>query len=234
MIRCLIADDEVIAHQILEQYILQTPGLVLVGNCRNALEVYSRLEQQPVDLLFLDIEMPLLNGINFLKTLSAPPKVILTTAYAAYALEGYELNVVDYLLKPFSFERFSKAVDKVQVQPLATVVPVVASLVEKASLLIKEKEGWLKIAHADILYIEASRDYMKIFTAERQYLTHLTMKRLEEVLPAGEFVRTHKSYMVALGQIRSVKTDNLLLGNEVNIPVSDSYRAEVMERFRNF
>lgn len=230
MIRCLIADDEVIAHQILEQYILQTPGLVLVGNCRNALEVYSRLEQQPVDLLFLDIEMPLLNGINFLKTLSAPPKVILTTAYAAYALEGYELNVVDYLLKPFSFERFTKAVDKVQVQPLAAVAPVA----EKASLLIKEKEGWLKIAHADILYIEASRDYMRIFTADRQYLTHLTMKRLEEVLPAGEFVRTHKSYMVALGQIRSVKTDNLLLGNEVNIPVSDSYRAEVMERFRNF
>jgi len=124
MIRCLIADDEVIAHQILEQYILQTPGLVLVGNCRNALEVYSRLEQQPVDLLFLDIEMPLLNGINFLKTLSAPPKVILTTAYAAYALEGYELNVVDYLLKPFSFERFSKAVYKVQVQPLRLSPPL--------------------------------------------------------------------------------------------------------------
>lgn len=229
MIRCLIADDEVIAHQILEQYILQTPGLVLVASCRNALEAYAKLEQQPVDLLFLDIEMPLLNGISFLKTLAQPPKVILTTAYAEYALEGYELNVVDYLLKPFSFERFTKAIDKLQV-----VAPVGEVPKESASLLIKEKEGWLKIAHEDIVYIAASKDYMKIFTQERQYLTHLTMKKLEEVLPPAAFVRTHKSYMVAIKQIRSVKTDTLLLGNSVNIPVSDSYRAGVMERFRNF
>ncbi len=112
MIHCLIADDEVIAHQILEQYIIQTEGLTLVAKCRNAMEAFAKLQQHKVDLIFLDIEMPLVNGISFLKTLADPPKVIFTTAYAEYALQGYELNVVDYLLKPFSYERFVKAVGK--------------------------------------------------------------------------------------------------------------------------
>lgn len=232
VIRCLIADDELIAHQILEQYILQTPGLILIAKCRNALEAFAKLEQHSIDLIFLDIEMPLVNGITFLKTLSNPPKVIFTTAYANYALEGYDLNVTDYLLKPFSYERFVKAIDKVkQVLQPSAATPVEATN-DQDFLLIKEKEGLMKIAHSDILYVEASRDYMKIFTNNGNHLVHLTMKKLEELLPASQFVRTHKSFIVALRQIRSLKPDNVVLANMVNIPVSANYSEGVLKKFK--
>lgn len=231
MIKCLIADDEVMAHQVLEQYIMQTPGLMLVAKCRNALEAFAKLEQHVIDLIFLDIEMPLVTGITFLKTLTNPPKVVFTTAYAEYALEGYELNVVDYLLKPFSYERFNKAIDKVK-QLTGSQANNNQLQYEPGNLIIKEKEGWLKIAYDDILYIEASKDYMKIFANNRQYLTHLTMKKLEELLPPQKFIRTHKSYIVALKQIKLLKTDSLQLANNVNIPVSASFKEEVMAKFR--
>jgi two-component system response regulator LytT len=231
MIKCLIADDELIAHQILEQYIAQTPGLVLVAKCRNAMEAFAKLQQHAIDLIFLDIEMPLVSGITFLKTLTHPPKVIFTTAYADYALEGYELNVVDYLLKPFSYERFNKAIEKVK-QLTATPAGKKETNDEAGYLIIKEKEGLLKISHDDILYIEASKDYMKIFTNSRQYLTHLTMKKLEDLLPAQLFIRTHKSYIVALKHIRFLKPDSLGLAENITIPVSLSYKDEVMKKFK--
>lgn len=231
VIRCLIADDELMAHQILEQYILQTPGLLLVAKCRNALEAFAKLEQHSIDLIFLDIEMPLVNGITFLKTLTNPPKVIFTTAYAHYALEGYDLNVADYLLKPFSYDRFVKAVDKVR-QLLPPPAPAVEASGESDYLLVKEKDGLMKVAYADIHYIEASRDYMKIFTTQGHHLVHLTMKKLEALLPASQFIRTHKSFIVALRQIKSLKPDNIVLSNKVNIPVSAHYSEAVMERFK--
>lgn len=229
MIKCLIADDEVMAHQILEQYIMQTPGLLLIAKCRNALEAFAKLEQHAIDVIFLDIEMPLVTGITFLKTLTNPPKVIFTTAYADYALESYELNVVDYLLKPFSYERFNKAVEKVK----QLTVQNKHTPDEPRYLVIKEKEGLLKIPYEEVLYIEASKDYMKIFTPSRQYLTHLTMKKLEELLPAQLFIRTHKSFIVALKQIKLLKTDSLVLANNATIPVSLSYKEEVMRKFRS-
>jgi two-component system response regulator LytT len=231
VIRCLVADDELMAHQILEQYILQTPDLLLVAKCRNALEAFAKLEQHTIDLIFLDIEMPLVNGITFLKTLTKPPKVIFTTAYANYALEGYDLNVTDYLLKPFSYERFVKAIDKVKLL-LQPATPSAEATGENDYLLVKEKEGLMKIAHADIYYIEASRDYMKIFTTQGHHLVHLTMKKLEELLPASQFIRTHKSFIVALRQIKSLKPDNIVLANKVNIPVSANYSEQVMEVFK--
>jgi DNA-binding LytR/AlgR family response regulator len=231
VIRCLIADDELMAHQILEQYILQTPGLALIAKCRNALEAFAKLEQHSIDLIFLDIEMPLVNGITFLKTLTHPPKVIFTTAYADYALQGYELNVADYLLKPFSYERFAKAVEKVKqsMQPVATTS---SEQDTNNHLLIKEKDGLMKIAYDDILYIEASRDYMKIITVTGQHLVHQTMKKLEELLPADRFIRTHKSYIVSLRQIRILKTDALVLMNKTEVPVSVNYADNLRERFK--
>ncbi|MFT3827010.1 MAG: LytTR family DNA-binding domain-containing protein [Chitinophagaceae bacterium] len=232
MIKCLIADDELIAHQILEQYIMQTPGLTLVAKCRNALEAFSKLEQHAIDLIFLDIEMPLVNGVAFLRTLNVPnpPKVIFTTAYAEYALEGYELGVVDYLLKPFSFDRFTKAVEKARLA-LNKPAEQKAPAEETGFLVIKEKGGLMKIAYDEILYVEASRDYMKIVTTLRQHLVHLTMKKLEELLPVDKFIRTHKSYIVSLAQIRQLKPDNLLLSNNISIPVSVNYKEEVVARF---
>lgn len=230
MIKCLTVDDEVVSHEILENYILKTPGLTLVAKCRNAMEAFAKLEQHAIDLIFLDIEMPLVNGITFLKTLTHPPKVILTTAYSNYALEGYELNVVDYLLKPFSFDRFTKAVDKVKV--LLEKNDRKPAEEESAHLVIREKEGIMKIPYKEILYIEASRDYMKVVTTGRHYLVHLTMKKLEELLPVNQFIRTHKSYMVALPQIKLLKADSLLLSNNTSIPVSVNYKEVVEERFK--
>lgn len=230
MIRCLITDDEVIAQQILEKYILQTEGLTLVAKCRNAMEAFAKLEQHQIDLMFLDIEMPLVNGVAFLKTLTHPPRVVFTTAYAEYALQGYELNVVDYLLKPFSYDRFLQAVNKAK-QALATLTKEEDTKETTAHLVVKEKEGLLKIPFADILYIEASRDYMKIFTLSRQYLVHLTMKKLEETLPASQFIRTHKSYIVSLSKIRAVRSAELLLSDQLVIPVSPNYKEQVVKSF---
>lgn len=230
VIRCMVADDELIAHQIIEQYILQTPGLQLVAKCRNALEAFAKLEQHPIDLIFLDIEMPLVNGITFLKTLTNPPRVIFTTAYANYALDGYDLNVTDYLLKPFSYDRFLKAVEKVQ-QSLQPVAGAAAIPDNGQFLLIKEKEGLMKIPYDDIVHIEASRDYMKVFTVAGHHLVHQTMKKLEELLPADRFVRTHKSYIVALKQIKLLKPDAVLLMNKVEVPVSINYAEGVKEKF---
>lgn len=226
----MIADDELIAQQIVEQFILKTPGLTLVAKCRNAIEAFAKLGQYQVDLIFLDIEMPLVNGINFLRTLQNPPKVVFTTAYAEYALEGYDLNVADYLLKPFSYERFVQAVTKVQ-KLLAPAPAAALPEPETGFLLIKEKEGLLKIRYDDILYIEASKDYMKIFTRATHYLVHQTMKNLENMLPPDRFIRTHKSYMVALKEIKLVKPDEVLLSNNTGIPVSSSYKDGVTGAF---
>lgn len=230
MIRCLIVDDEVMAHQILEQYIIQTEGLVLVAKCRNAMEALAKLEQHEIDLVFLDIEMPLVSGISFLKNLSNPPKVIFTTAYADYALQGYELNVVDYLLKPFSYDRFTQAIAKMKL--LASIKTAGERKDDNNEfLVIKEKEGLIRIPFADILYVEGSRDYMKIVTTQRQYLAHLTMKKLEELLPSSLFMRTHKSYMVSLTKIKVLKNDELVLSNQQVIPVSVNYKEQVVKFF---
>ncbi|HVK49866.1 MAG TPA: LytTR family DNA-binding domain-containing protein [Pseudobacter sp.] len=231
MIKCLICDDELIAHQILEAYILQTPGLTLVAKCRNALEAFAKLEQQPVDLIFLDIEMPLVNGISFLRTLSNPPKVIFTTAYAEHALESYELNAVDYLLKPFSPERFAKAVEKAKAL-IGQSVTEQEKEEDAGALVVKEKEGLIRVRFDQILYIEASKDYMKIVTPEKPYLVHITMKKLEELLPQDQFLRTHKSYMVALKAIRVLRPDELVLTNNAVVPVSINYREAVAAKFK--
>lgn len=231
MIKCLICDDELIAHQILEAYILQTPGLTLVAKCRNALEAFAKLEQQSVDLIFLDIEMPLVNGINFLRTLSHPPKVIFTTAYAEHALESYELNAVDYLLKPFSPERFAKAVEKAKAL-IGQSADGGEKEEEEGALVVKEKEGLIRVRFDQILYIEASKDYMKVVTNEKAYLVHITMKKLEESLPQEQFLRTHKSYMVALKAIRLLKPDELVLTNNAVVPVSINYREAVAAKFK--
>lgn len=230
MIRCLIVDDEVIAQQILEEYIAETPGLMLVAKCRNALEAFARLEQHPIDLIFLDIEMPLVNGLTFLKTLPKAPKVVFTTAYSEHALEGFDLGVMDYLLKPFSLVRFQQAVQKVQevLNPKANE--------ERAKddfLIIREKnKGNCKVMFSTIVYIKASKDYMKIVTKTEQFTALITMAKLEELLPETHFVRTHKSYIVAVDQIKFLRADNLLLPDQSYIPVSASYKARVDALFQ--
>ncbi|WP_160710890.1 LytR/AlgR family response regulator transcription factor [Chitinophaga solisilvae] len=234
MIRCLIVDDEPIAHEVLEHFILQTPGLVLSGKARNPVAAFAAMHQSPVDLLFLDINMPLMNGLDFLKSLKNPPAVILTTAYAAHALEGFELDVADYLLKPFSLERFTRAVEKAKRYLAGEVAPQPAAAAPAAAphLLLKGKNGLEKIAFSDICYVEAAGDYMKIFTGQQPFLSLLTMKELEQTLPAAGFVRIHRSYLVAVQAIKILGNAQLTLTDGTVLPVSQSYRHLVLAVFR--
>jgi DNA-binding LytR/AlgR family response regulator len=223
MYNCIIIDDEAIARQILEQYIAKTPTLTLLASCRNALEGFAKLEQHHVDLIFLDIEMPLVSGLHFLKTLETPPQVILTTAYPEHAFEAFELNVADYLLKPFSPERFAKAIAKLK--------PLVEKSLEEASLLIREKGGTVKIPQSAILYLKGSKDYVKIITETKTYLVSRSMKSLEEELPALEFTRIHKSYIVGLRHVRMVKASELVIHNQEVLPVSPNYKERLLELY---
>lgn len=229
MTRCLIVDDEPIARQILEKYILQTPGLTLVAKCRNALEAFAKLEQHAIDLVFLDIEMPLVNGLTFLKTLKAPPKVIFTTAYPDYAVQAFDLDAADYLLKPFSYERFQKAVAKVQ----APVASVAASVNPDGFLLVKDKGGLVKVPYNQILFIKAAKDYVRIVTASQQYLASFTMKNLEETLPADQFIRIHKSYIVSLEQVKMIKADMVIMAQDHRLSLSLNYKENLLNRFRS-
>lgn len=228
MIRCLIVDDEQIAQQIVEQYILQTPELTLVAKCRNALEAFAKLEQHTIDLIFLDIEMPLVNGLSFLKTLTNPPRVIFTTAYPNYAAQAFDLDVIDYLLKPFSYERFLKAIKKVKGPTLPE-----RENNSDGHLLVKEKGGLIKVPYNQILFIKASKDYVKIVTNDQQYLASFTMKNLEEVLPADKFVRIHKSYIAAVAQIKMIKADEVVMSASHVLPLSINYKENLLMVFRS-
>lgn len=219
--KCVILDDEPFAHQVLEHYIAQTPGLSLLAGFRNAVDAYEFLGKQKADVLFLDIEMPLINGIGFLKALPDPPKTIFTTAYKQYAFEGFELDAVDYLLKPFSYERFIKAVNKVS-QPVKANEPVPQTLV------IKDKEGLLNLKQADIFYIEGLKDYIKIVTVAKAYVVHHTLKGILQKLDANNFMQAHRSFIVNKTHINRIYEDHLILSNKTFVPIGQSYKKELL------
>jgi two-component system LytT family response regulator len=224
-IRCLIVDDEPLAHQVLTRFIAQTPGLALSGQCRHAMEAHDHLRQYAVDVMFLDIEMPLITGLNFLKTLKAPPQTILTTAYREYAYEGFELEVLDYLLKPFSYERFLKAVARFQ-----PALPTPDAAMEPL-LLLKDQGSFLKVSYQAISYVEGCKDYVKVVTADKTYLHHATMKEMAELL--GEsFVRVHRSFIVGRAYIRLLQSEQLVLLDNTIIPLGQSYKAEAASYFK--
>lgn len=222
MIRCLIVDDEPSARQILDQYIREVPQFEAAGECSDALEAIEFLRDQPVDLLFLDINMPRLSGISFLKSSPHPPAVILTTAYDEYALEGYELDVVDYLLKPFSFERFLKAVTKAEKRLIPSV--------NQNYLVVRADKKTYKISYNDILFIESLGDYVTIHTAVQKLTTYETLKNLEEKLPSYLFIRVHKSFLIALDKADYME-GNLFLIQGHEIPIGATYKEEVVNRY---
>lgn len=216
---CLIVDDEPSARDVISRYIEDTPHCSEVGSCSNAIEAMEFLEDHRVDVIFLDINMPKLSGISFLKSLDHPPAVIITSAYEDYALEGYELDVVDYLLKPFSFERFLKAVNKVKNH--------IDDSISHSKLSIKTDGKIYKVDPADILYIEAMGDYVSIHTKENKRITHNTLKKLEKLLPAGQFIRVHKSYIVNVGHIDYLEGNTISIG-KTTVPIGGTYRDEVI------
>ncbi|KQB99519.1 LytTR family DNA-binding domain-containing protein [Pedobacter sp. Hv1] len=221
MIRCVILDDEPLAHQVLEHYLTETPGFTLVAKFRNAVEAYEYLGKNKIDLLFLDIEMPLVNGVNFLKALPNAPQTIFTTAYKQYAFDGFELNAIDYLLKPFSYERFVKAVGKLEKRVAATDGIT-------STLVIKDKDGMLNLKQQDILFVEGCKDYVKIVTDQKVHIIYHTLKGILERLNTAIFFQAHRSYIVNKLQVSRITQDHLILTNQTLIPIGKSYKKELL------
>lgn len=231
-IRCLIADDEQLSLEVLESYVLQLEKLQLVARCRNGIEVFNTLRDQPVDLAFLDIEMPRLTGIELLRTLQHPPKVVFTTAFRNFAFEGFELNVLDYLLKPVSFEKFLKAVDKYESmmgRPGSMSNGLPLPDISTSFIYVKADKKMIKIFLKDILFIEGMKDYVKIRTAEKETVTYQTMSYFEEKLPDSSFLRIHRSFIVAIDKITAYSASRIEI-MKWEIPIGQFYQKEVLAK----
>lgn len=225
-IKCIITDDEPVARKGLQGYIDKIDFLQLVAVCEDAIQLNSALKQQSVDLIFLDIEMPYVTGIDFLKNATNPPKVIFTTAYEKYAIKGYELDVLDYLLKPISFERFLKAANRAfdyfNVQQKNT----------EPYIFVKTDNKLEKINFDYILFVEAMENYVAIYLQDKKMIVHSTLKALLETLPAASFIQPHKSYIVNMNAIGSIE-GNILHVSTYQVPVSKYQKEEVMEKILN-
>ncbi|MEY4928257.1 MAG: hypothetical protein RI894_2695 [Bacteroidota bacterium] len=233
MISCLIVDDEPLAHKVLENYIAQLDTLQLVGNAYRAAEAIGFLQKNTVDILFLDIEMPELTGLEMLKTLQNPPNVLLTTAYSEFALDGYELGVVDYLLKPIRFDRFLKAVQRISVvKNLAAKNPIAKKAEPQSDYFFAKANGAQhRINFADIRYVEAFGNFVKIHLADKFILTAETMITIQTKLITANFVRIHKSFIVNIDNIDSLDSSLVFIGKN-RLPIGASYKANLMKLFK--
>lgn len=237
MISCLAVDDELLALDLIEDNIRKVPFLELVKKCKSAFEAVEIIQQQHVDLLFLDIQMPDFNGIQLLKSLKKKPMVIFTTAYSNYAIEGYDLDVMDYLLKPYTFERFLKSVNKAReyfdlkdklLQSRNQKGPVASS----NFLFVRSEHKLVKIDLKEIEYIEGLGDYIKIYAGGSPVLTQMSMKSIEEKLPSTDFFRVHRSYIVSFNKIDFIQK-NLLSIKGKKIPISENYRDQLFKKINN-
>jgi DNA-binding LytR/AlgR family response regulator len=227
--KCLIIDDEPIACKGMKEYVSQIEFLELAGVYADPLQAYQVLDSGEIDLIFLDIEMPRLSGIDFIKSLKKVPAIIFTTAYSSYALEGFELGVADYLLKPISFPRFLKAVNKVK-ELYTAMRPVTAPPAEeKGSFFIKENGTFVKIYYDEVLYAEALQNYVAIHLAGKKLITYITLSILEKQLPETIFMKVHKSYIVSLQKIKAVEGNTVLI-DTAQIPVSRTMKDLLMQK----
>ena len=227
MIRAIAIDDEPLALRVIEAHAKKLENLELIRTTTNAIEGLLEAQSGNIDLVFLDIQMPSLTGIQFMQILQGKCKIILTTAYTQYALESYEHDVVDYLLKPISFDRFQKAVNKITLENKANLevnVPLINNN-QPDCIFIKTEYKLLKINHTDILYIEGGKDYITVFTKTEKILSLSSLTKLQESLPYPQFLRVHKSYIVALDKIESVERQRIFMGKMV-IPIGDTYKDE--------
>ena len=230
MINCMIVDDEPLSRRVIQKYLKDMPFMNLVANCKHAFEAMETLQKEHIDLIFLDINMPKLSGINFAKSLSNPPLIIFTTAYPEFAVEGFELEAVDYLLKPFSQERFLKAVNKAR-KILDDEKP--GKQVKTPSfLVVKADKKLYKIDFSEILYLQAYGDYVKIFTTKKTLLTKERFANLEKKLPADLFQKIHRSYLVSLNAIRFLEGNQLKI-KETFLPISNTYKSELLSKLNS-
>ena len=229
-IRCLIVDDEPLAQRVIERYAEDIPFLDIVQKCSSAVEAIDVLHNLDVDLIFLDINMPRLTGMDFLKTLKNPPLVIITTAYAEFAIQGYELDVVDYLMKPFSFERFYKAIQKAEEllkgKDQRQFENKEADKQDDTFIFIKSSKKTYKVNLEDILYIEALGDYVKIYTNEKMIISYQSLKNIETLLPSTAFPRIHKSFIIALSRIDLIEGNHVKIKDRL-IPIGTNFKNEI-------
>ena len=219
-INCLVVDDEPVARKGIAGYVEQTPFLSLAGTCKSALEANEFLRQNQIDLLFLDIQMPDLTGTDFVRSLDNPPAIIFTTAYREYAIDGFELNAIDYLVKPISFQRFLKSANKALSHFGKSVLPAPAGEEKEVDhFFIKSDGQFIKIKLEDVLYFESEKDYVFIFTKKKRYLNLISLKQLEKQLPPEKFIRVHRSYIVALDKVEMMEGHKLIIQGK-EIPVS--------------
>lgn len=232
-LKVLIADDEPIARDILTAYVSKVSTLELVGACNNALEVFATLNKQEVDLLLLDINMPEVTGVDLLRSLKDPPMVIFTTAYSEYAIESYELNAIDYLLKPIAFDRFIKAVNKAQ-DAITTQDTAPITHTNDNAIFVRSDGKHIRVELSELLLIEGVKDYVRLHLQSGSILVHSTMKNMEEQLaPYNDFIRVHKSYLVNLKHIKEIEGNMLKLG-DTTVVVGNTYKDKVAEILRRF
>lgn len=233
MMKCIIIDDEPLALELLEDFVSKIPNLKLVSSCSNAIEAVSILQNNKIDLIFLDIEMPEFTGIEFIKSLDVKPLFIFTTAYSHYAIEGFNLNAVDYLVKPIPFHRFLKAVNRAQELYLLKKEdnsPSIKTLSSPNFIFVKSDYENIKLNFGDIKYFEGLKDYIKIFsTSHKPILTLSNFKKIEEKLPEELFIRVHRSYIVSLKYINSVQRNRILIDG-VRIPIGQNYKDEFLKK----
>ncbi|MBS0029674.1 response regulator transcription factor [Chitinophaga sp. 2R12] len=229
---CVIIDDEPLAREGIANYVREIDFLHLTATCENPVELMKLLDKRPVDLVFLDIQMPKMNGIDFLKIVQKPPMVIITTAFPTYALEGFQLNVLDYLLKPITFDRFFKSANKAKdYHQLLNKPSTDAPKAEKDAdyFFIKSGSKYEKIRFDDILYVEAMQNYITIYTEKGKYVTLLYLKHLEQNLDQTAFIRVHKSYIVSINKIEGIEGNEIFIQSH-RIPISRNYHQQVIEQ----
>ena len=233
--KCLIIDDEPLAIELLEDFVSKIPFLELVSSCSNGIEAISVLKTNKIDLIFTDIEMPDFSGIEFIKSLDVKPLFIFTTAYSHYAIEGFNLNAVDYLVKPIPFHRFLTAVNRAQelflLKKEGTTLPVQNNVQNDSPnfIFVKSEYDNIKINFSDIKYIEGLKDYIKIFsTSHKPILTLSSFKKIEDKLPSNLFIRVHRSYIVSLNYIHSVQRNRILI-DQVRIPIGNNYKDDFIK-----
>lgn len=232
-IRCIIVDDEPLAREILQTYIARIPGWELKKSCINAVEAYEALHQFEIDLMFLDIQMPIVTGIDFLRSLKKPPLVIFTTAYADHAVTGFELNAVDYLVKPIVFERFQQAIEKVNIR---LAIPEVVKPAEQSPLapdyfFIRQDSKLVKINYSEVLYMEAQRDYTYIYLKDKKILASMHLKALEDILQSPLLFRVQRSFIVNLDAIKAINGNVLEIAGK-EIPIGANYKEALFRLLR--
>ncbi len=225
-LKCLVVDDEDVALDGIVDYMAGVEYLTLAGRCSSAVEAMKALREQPVDLMFLDINMPRLSGLEMLESLERPPLVILTTAYSEYALDGFRLHVVDYLLKPYSFARFAQATDRALERHTARLGATVETTPER-EMYIRQGDSFVRIVPDDIVLVEAMQNYLKLHLADKTFVIHQTMASLEDMLPAERFYRVHNSYLVNVGRIESISGGRLSVAGR-EIPLSKHRKEDFM------